>query len=165
MIPKEALVKIDTSIPLEHAALFRCGVITDVGSVVSTAGTGPGESVAVIGLGGADLNALVAAVTSGAGHISTVDLSDEKLKPAKQLGAHLTVNTKDADCVEQVRQATQGGANIAVETAGSSRALSTAFDVTRRGGTAVTAGMPGPEAQITYSHLSFAGEERTIKGS
>ena len=165
VIPKEALVRIDKSIPFEHAALFGCGVITGVGSVVNTACASAGESVAVIGLGGVGLSALMAAVAAGAGHVTAIDLSDEKLELAKQFGAHLTVNAHAADCVEQVRRATQGGAGIAVETAGSSEALVTAFDVTRRGGTTVTAGMPGPDAQVTLSHLCIAAEERTLKGS
>ncbi len=165
VIPKQALVRIDKSIPFEHAALFGCGVITGVGSVVNTACAGPGESVAVIGLGGVGLSAVMAALASGAGHVTAVDLSDVKLELAGQLGAHLTVNAGDADCVEQIRQATQGGVGVAVETAGSSRALATAFDVTRRGGTTVTAGMPGPDAKITLSHLRIAAEERTLKGS
>ena len=165
VIPKDALVKIDKSIPFEHAALFGCGVITGVGSVVNTGGAMPGESVAVIGLGGVGLSALLAAIASGAGHVTAIDLSDEKLELAKQLGAHLTVNARDTDCVEHIRKATQGGAHIAVETAGSSRALATAFEATRRGGITVTAGMPGPEAKVTLSHLCIAAEERTLKGS
>ena len=165
VIPKDALVKIDKSIPFEHAALFGCGVITGVGSVVNTGGAMPGESIAVIGLGGVGLSALLAAIASGAGHVTAIDLSDEKLELAKQLGAHLTVNARDTDCVEHIRKATQGGAHIAVETAGSSRALATAFEATRRGGITVTAGMPGPEAKVTLSHLCIAAEERTLKGS
>ena len=64
-----------------------------------------------------------------------------------------------------MRQATRGGAHVAVETAGSSQALTTAFAVTRRGGVTVAAGMPGPKAQITLSPLTIAAEERVLKGS
>ena len=165
VVSKDALVKIDKSISFEHAALFGCGVITGVGSVVNTAGVSPGESVAVVGLGGVGLSAMLAAIASGAGHVTAIDLSNEKLQFARQLGAHLAVNAADADCISQVRQATGGGVHVAVETAGSSRALEMAFAVTRRGGTTVTAGMPGPKAEITLSHLSIAAEERTLKGS
>jgi alcohol dehydrogenase len=52
-----------------------------------------------------------------------------------------------------------------VETAGSAKALETAYQITRRGGITVSAGMPGPEAKITLPHLSLAAEERCLKGS
>ncbi|MEM7168580.1 MAG: zinc-dependent alcohol dehydrogenase family protein [Pseudomonadota bacterium] len=165
VIPKEALVKIDKSIAFEHAALFGCGVITGVGAVVNTAGLKAGETVAVVGLGGVGLSALMAAIATGAGQVIAVDLSDEKLAFAKELGTHHTVNASQLDCVEQVRRLTNGGVHIAVETAGSPRALSTAYALTRRGGITVTAGMPGPGAEVTLSHLSIAAEERTLKGS
>ncbi len=165
VIPKEAQVKIDKSIPFELAALFGCGVITGVGPAVNTGGAMPGESAAVTGLGGVGFSSLLAAVASGAGHVTAIDLNDGKLELAKQLGAHLTVNASDTDCIGHIRKATRGGARVAVETAGSSRALATAFAVTRRGGITVTAGMPGSEARVTLSHLCIAAEERTLKGS
>ena len=60
---------------------------------------------------------------------------------------------------------TDGGVDVAIETAGSPRALETAYAVTRRGGITVAAGMPGPKATINLSHLNLAAEERTLKGS
>lgn len=165
VMPMEALVKIDKDIPFEHAALFGCGVVTGVGAVVNTSGVRPGESVAVVGLGGVGLSALLAARAAGAGHIVALDLSEDKLTLARELGAHLALNAADPDCIEKILDATSGGVHVAVETAGSPRALKTAYDVTRRGGTTVTAGMPGPNAEITLSHLSIAAHERTLKGS
>ncbi len=158
-------MKIDKDIPFEHAALFGCGVVTGVGAVVNTSDLKAGESVAVVGLGGVGLSALLAARAAGAGKIVAVDLSDEKLAMAKGLGAHMTINAGDPDCVRKVRAFTSGGVHVAVETAGSPRALQTAYDVTRRGGTTIAAGMPGPGAEVTFSHLSIAAEERTLKGS
>ena len=161
----EALVKIEKDIPFEHAALFGCGVVTGVGAVVNTAGVKAGESVAVVGLGGVGLSALLAARAAGAGKIVALDLNEEKLDVARDLGAHVALNAADPDCVRNVLGATSGGVHVAVETAGSPRALQTAYDVTRRGGTTVAAGMPGPDAEITLSHLSIAAHERSLKGS
>ena len=165
VLPMEALVRIDKDIPFEHAALFGCGVVTGVGAIVNTYGVKPGESVAVVGLGGVGLSALLAAIAAGAGKVVALDLSAEKLQLAKQLGAHVAINAADVDCGRQVIEATCGGVHVAVETAGSPRALQTAYDITRRGGTTVAAGMPGPNAEITLSHLSIAAQERTLKGS
>ncbi len=165
VMSKDALIKIDKSIPFEHAALFGCGVVTGVGALLNTAGVKPGEHVAVVGLGGVGLSALLAAVAAGAGRIIALDLNPEKLQLARELGADFAINAADSDCVSRVREATLGGSHVAVETAGSAKALETAYQITRRGGTTVTAGMPGPEAKITLSHLSLAAEERCLKGS
>ena len=165
VMSKDALIKIDKSIPFEHAALFGCGVVTGVGALLNTAGLKPGEHVAVVGLGGVGLSALLAAVAAGAGRIIALDLNPQKLQLARELGADFAINAADSDCVSQVREATLGGSHVAVETAGSAKALETAYQITRRGGTTVTAGMPGPEAKITLSHLSLSAEERCLKGS
>ena len=165
VMSKDALIKIDKSIPFEHAALFGCGVVTGVGALLNTAGLKPGEHVAVVGLGGVGLSALLAAVAAGAGRIIALDLNPQKLQLARELGADFAINAADSDCVSRVREATLGGSHVAVETAGSAKALETAYQITRRGGTTVTAGMPGPEAKITLSHLSLSAEERCLKGS
>lgn len=165
VIPEEALVKIDKSVPFEHAALFGCGVVTGVGSVINTAQAKPGQFIAVVGLGGVGLSAVLAALAIGSGKVLALDLSEEKLAFARELGVHHALNAGDADIQAQISALTGGGVHIAIETAGSNRALQMAYDITRRGGTTVTAGMPGPEAEITLSHLKIAAEERSIKGS
>ena len=165
VIPEEALVKIDKSVPFEHAALFGCGVVTGVGSVINTAQAKPGQFIAVVGLGGVGLSAVLAALAIGSGKVLALDLSEEKLAFARELGVHHALDAGDADVQAQISALTGGGVHIAIETAGSNRALQMAYDITRRGGTTVTAGMPGPEAEITLSHLKIAAEERSIKGS
>lgn len=165
VISQNALVKIDASVPFEQAALFGCAVVTGVGSVVNTANVRPGQSIVIVGLGGVGLSAMLAAIASGAGRVIAVDINDDKLLLARQLGAHHAFNAKAGNCVESIRAVTDGGAHIAIETAGAPMALDMAYKVTRRGGTTVAAGMPGPEASITLSHLSLVGEERTLKGS
>ncbi len=165
VISKDALVKIDKSIPFEHAALFGCAVVTGVGSVVNTAGLSAGQSIAIVGLGGVGLSALLAAVAAGASRIIAIDINRSKLDLARQLGAHDAVDPREAAALGAARELTNGGVDIAVETAGSPRALETAYAITRRGGTTVAAGMPGPAATFTMSHLSLAAEERTLKGS
>ena len=165
VVSQNALVKIDPAIPFEQAALFGCGVVTGVGSVINTGCVRAGQSVAVVGLGGVGLSALLAAKASGASQVIAVDINADKLGLARQLGADAAFNPMDEGFVEALRNATGGGVHLAVETAGSARALETAYAITRRGGTTVGAGMPGPEALMPLSHLSLVGEERTLKGS
>ena len=82
------MVKIDKSVPFEHAALFGCGVVTGVGSVINTAQAKPGQFIAVVGLGGVGLSAVLAALAIGSGKVLALDLSEEKLAFARELGVH-----------------------------------------------------------------------------
>lgn len=164
-VSRRSLVKIDEALPLAEAALFGCAVMTGVGAVVNTAQIRAGASTAVIGLGGVGLASVLGAKAAGARHIVAVDLSEEKLALARSLGATHTFNAGAPDCVEKVREATSGGADFAFELAGSTRAFESAYKMTRRGGTTVTAGLPPPTATMPLSPLNLVAEERTVKGS
>jgi len=165
VVSRHSVVKVDPDLPLEEAALFGCAVLTGVGAVVNTGQVRAGSSVAVVGLGGVGLASLLGAVASGARHVVAVDVSDEKLKLAKELGATHAFNGTAADIVEQVKAATKGGVDYAVEMAGSTRAFETAYRITRRGGTTITAGLPPPSASWAMPSTNLVAEERTIKGS
>jgi len=119
----------------------------------------------VVGLGGVGLASILGAVASGARLIVAVDLSEEKLALAKELGATHAFNAADADVVEKVKLASQGGVDYSIEMAGSVRAFETAYRITRRGGTTVTAGLPPPTATWAMPSTNLVAEERTIKGS
>ena len=80
MVNRGSLVKIDKSLPFDEAALFGCAVLTGVGAALNTAGVFPGSSVAVVGLGGVGLNALLGAKVAGAEQIIALDVHDDKLK-------------------------------------------------------------------------------------
>jgi len=162
---QESLVKIDPAVPLEIAALFGCAVMTGVGAVVNTARVEPGTSVAVFGLGGVGLSAVLGARASGAYPIVAVDLLDSKLELARKLGATHTVNARTGDAVQAVKDLTSGGAHYAFESVGSERVLIQAYQATRRGGTTVTIGLPHPSRQFTIPAVSLVAEERTVKGS
>jgi alcohol dehydrogenase len=164
-VSRRSLVKIDPELPLEEAALFGCAVLTGVGAVVNTARVSPGASVAVIGLGGVGLAALLGAVMAGASRIVAIDLSPEKLELARRLGATDCYNAAQGDCAAEVKAATQGGVNYAFEMAGSVKSMDLAYRITRRGGTTVTAGLTPPSAMMSLPQVSLVAEERTIKGS
>ncbi|MFQ6023806.1 MAG: zinc-dependent alcohol dehydrogenase family protein [Acidiferrobacterales bacterium] len=165
VVSRHSLIKIDRELPLDEAALFGCAVLTGVGAVVNTARVPPGATVAVIGLGGVGLNALLGAVLAGAQRIVAIDVIDEKLELARQLGATDTFNAGEADCADAVREAAQGGVEYAFEMAGSVKALDLAYRVTRRGGTTVTAGLAHPAHTLALQAVSLVAEERTLKGS
>lgn len=160
-----SLVKIDREVPFEHAALFGCAVLTGVGAAVNTAQVRPGQSVAVVGLGGVGLAALLGARAAGAEQIVAVDLLPEKLELARQLGATDTVLAGRDETAGEVRAATRGGVHAAIETAGVVRAVELAFAITRIGGTTVTAGLSHPDTRISVHPVTLVAEERTLKGS
>lgn len=161
---RRSLVKIDREVPLDQAALFGCAILTGVGAVVNTARIEPGSTVAVIGLGGVGLAAILGAVAAGAERIVAVDLAEDKLALAASLGATDTFKA-DEDAADVIKQATGGGVSYAFEMAGAVPALELAYRITRRGGMTVTAGLPNPKAMMQLPALTLIGEERTLKGS
>ncbi len=162
---QESLVRIDGDISLATAALFGCAVMTGVGAVVNTARVEPGASVAVFGLGGVGLSAVMGARAAGAAAIVAVDRVPAKLALASELGATHVVDASNIDPVAAVRDATGGGASYVFETVGSETVLVQAYEATRRGGTTVTAGLPHPARSFTIPAVSLTLEERTLKGS
>ncbi len=165
VVNRGSLVKIDNQLPFDEAALFGCAVLTGVGAALNTAAVFPGAKVAVVGLGGVGLNALFGAKVAGASELIAIDVHDDKLELAKQLGATAVVNARDEKAVEQVRNITGGGVDFGFEMAGSVQAMELAYRITRRGGTTVTAGLPHPEARWPLQHVNLTAEERTVKGS
>jgi len=162
---QESLVKIDEGFPLDRAALFGCAVVTGVGAVVNTANVKAGNSVAIFGMGGVGLSAVMGARAIGAYPIIAVDLVDHKLALAKEVGASHTINATSEDPVDAIKQLTSGGAEYVFESVGSEKALMQAYAATQRGGTTVTIGLPAPDKMFSISALSIVAEERTIKGS
>jgi Zn-dependent alcohol dehydrogenase len=164
-VSRRSLVKVDSDLPFEEAALFGCAVLTGVGAVVNTAGVKAGSAVAVVGLGGVGLAALLGALAAGARELVAVDLSEDRLAFAGEIGATMTVNASDAEAADRIRTATGGGVDYAFEMAGSTAALDLAYRITRRGGVTVTAGLPPPTATMPLAPVTLVGEERTLKGS
>jgi len=165
VVARSSLVRIDKSVPLVDAAMFGCAVQTGVGAAVNTAGVRPGDVVAVVGLGGVGLSCMLGARMAGAQRIIAVDVSDEKLGLARQLGATDTFNATDAGCAAAIRAATGGGVDYAFEMAGSIKALGLALEVLGRGGSVVSAGLPPAAATYAFNHSSLVGDEKAIRGS
>ena len=165
VVSRRSIVKIDRDLPFEHAALFGCAVLTGVGAVINTARVQAGDTVAVVGLGGVGLAAILGARVAGARSIVAIDVVPEKLELARALGATDALDASDPACASDARAATQGGADFAFEMAGAARAMELAYGITRRGGTTVTAGLSHPDHKFSLQHVSLVAEERTIKGS
>jgi alcohol dehydrogenase len=164
VVSTRSAIRVDPDLPFEVAALFGCAVLTGVGAVVNAAGVTPGDRVAVFGMGGVGLAALLGARVAGARTLVAVDVVEAKLELARELGATHVV-AAGPDTVTAVRTATDGGADHAIETVGSERVLAEAYAATRPGGTTVTVGLPHPDRVLSIPAVSLVTEERTLRGS
>ena len=165
VVARSSLVKIDKSVPLVDAAMFGCAVQTGAGAALNTAGVRPGDVVAVVGLGGVGFSCMLGAKVAGASRIIAVDLSDEKLGLARQLGAHETYNASDPECAARIIAATDGGVDYAFEMAGSIKAMELAYKLLARGGSVVSAGLPPATATFACNHSAMVGDEKSVRGS
>jgi Zn-dependent alcohol dehydrogenase len=100
------VVKVDPSIRKDVTSIIGCAVMTGAGAVINTAAVQPGQSVAVFGVGGVGLSAIVGAKVAGANPIIAVDLDDAKLEFARQFGATHGINASRQDPVEAIHALT-----------------------------------------------------------
>jgi S-(hydroxymethyl)glutathione dehydrogenase/alcohol dehydrogenase len=164
LVLERAVVKIPEDVPFEVAALVGCAVTTGFGAVHNTARVRPGDTVVVVGCGGVGLSIVQGARYAGASPIVAVDLSDEKLALAKDLGATDTVDgTEDVEAA--VRALTQGrGADHAFEAIGRGATIRTAYRLTRRGGNTVVVGAGRHDDKVEFSALELFFQGRAILG-
>lgn len=165
VVSTNSIVKVDKDIPFEKVAIFGCAVITGIGAVINTANISAGSTVAVVGLGGIGLNAILGARLAGASEIIALDINEDKFELAKSLGATAVFNSGDDNVVENVKAYTSGGVDYAFETAGVVPAMEVAYQITKRGGTTTTTGLPDPKHNFSFPQVTLAAEERTVKGS
>ena len=164
-VARQSLVKVDPDLDPRHAALFGCAVLTGVGAALNGAAVTAGDTVAIIGLGGVGMAALLGARAAGAERIVAIDVAPHKLDWARDLGATDTFLATDPQVGDAIRDATSGGVRKAIELAGSAAALDLAYKITRRGGTMVTAGLPPPTTMVSIPAVGLVAEEKSIKGS
>src|SRR3954453_14250874 len=120
VVPARCCVPIPDDVPFDVAALVGCAITTGTGSVWRPAGGRPGEGVCVIGCGGVGMSAVLGAAAVGADPIVAVDLAEEKLEAALQLGATHAVEWTGGpeQTAERVRAAAGGGGDYAFEAPG-----------------------------------------------
>jgi alcohol dehydrogenase len=160
-----SLVKVAPDLPPDVAAIFGCAVLTGVGAAINSAQVRLGQTVAVIGLGGVGLSAVLGALAAGAREVIAIDTLPAKLETALALGATRAFRADDPDLVAQVKAATRGGVDVAIEAASAVAALDLAYRMTRRGGTTITCSLPPPSHTFNVPAVNLVAEERTLKGS
>ena len=161
LLHENSIVKIDSDLPLDRAALVGCGVLTGVGAALRTSGLEAGQTVAVFGCGGVGLSIVQGARIGGARQIIGVDMFDSKLEMAKGVGATHVVNSKQDDPVKAIRALTGGaGVDHAFEAVGNTTLVRQAIESLAIRGTATIVGVLPPDAMIEFPWMAIRPECR-----
>lgn len=157
-------IKVPQDAPLELLGPLGCGIQTGAGAVINSLKVRPGSSFASLGAGAVGLSAVMAARVAGATTIIAVDVVPSRLALAKELGATHTVNSREVDMIEAIRQITDGGVDFALESTGRSEVLSQGIDALGSLGAIGVVGAPplGTKAEFDINSLLLGG--RTIRG-
>lgn len=152
VLPEISLAKVNPDAPLEEVCLLGCGVTTGMGAVMNTAKVEEGASVAIFGLGGIGLSAIIGAVMSGAKRILAIDINESKFELARKLGATDCINPKDYDQPIQdvIVELTDGGVDYSFECIGNVDVMRSALECCHKGwGESVVIGVAGAGQEIS----------------
>ncbi len=151
VLPEIALAKINPEAPLEEVCLLGCGVTTGMGAVMNTAKVKAGDTVAIFGLGGIGLSAVIGARMAGASRIIGIDINTDKFALATQLGATDLINPRDHDrpIQEVIVAMTDGGVDFSFECIGNVNVMRSALECCHKGwGESVIIGVAEAGAEI-----------------
>jgi S-(hydroxymethyl)glutathione dehydrogenase/alcohol dehydrogenase len=152
VLPEISLAKVNKNAPLDEVCLLGCGVTTGMGAVLKTAKVQEGDTVAIFGLGGIGLSAIIGARMAGAGRIIGIDINESKFDLAKQLGATDLVNPKNFDkpIQEVIVEMTDGGVDYSFECIGNVNVMRSALECCHKGwGESVIIGVAGAGQEIS----------------
>ena len=167
VLPEISLAKIPKEAPLEKVCLLGCGVTTGIGAVMNTAKVEEGATVAIFGLGGIGLAAIIGATMAKAGRIIAVDINPGKFDIAKQLGATDVVNPNDHDkpIQEVIVEMTDGGVDYSFECIGNVKVMRAALECCHKGwGESIIIGVAGAGEEISTRPFQLV-TGRVWKGS
>ncbi|HET8795517.1 MAG TPA: S-(hydroxymethyl)mycothiol dehydrogenase [Arthrobacter sp.] len=158
--------KVDPDADAAAVGLLGCGVMAGIGAAMNTGNVGRGDSVAVIGCGGVGTASIAGSQLAGATTIIAVDIDSSKLEKAKSMGATHTVNSKETDPVEAIRDLTGGnGADVVIDAVGRPETYAQAFYARDLAGTVVLVGVPTPDMKIELPLLDVFGRGGALKSS
>jgi len=152
VLPEISLAKVNKSAPLEEICLLGCGVTTGMGAVMNTAKVEEGATVAIFGLGGIGLSAIIGATMAKASRIIAIDINESKFELAKKLGATDCINPKllDKPIQEVIVEMTDGGVDYSFECIGNVNVMRSALECCHKGwGESVIIGVAGAGQEIS----------------
>jgi NDMA-dependent alcohol dehydrogenase len=165
--PDMSVVKIEDYYPMNRAVLVGCGVPTGIGAVIHRAKVEAGSTVMVLGCGGIGMNAVQGAALAGARMVIAVDVVDFKLEKAKEFGATHTINAKNEDVVQIVKDLTWGmGIDYAFEAIATPATIGQAYACLGKNGTVVVIGLtPATAESIPVPPLDLVLFQKSIMGT
>ncbi len=152
VLPEISLAKVNKEAPLEEICLLGCGVTTGMGAVMNTAKVKKGDTVAIFGLGGIGLSAIIGARMVGANRIIGIDINEKKFELAKQLGATDCINPQkfDKPIQDVIIEMTDGGVDFSFECIGNVNVMRQALECCHKGwGESVIIGVAGAGQEIS----------------
>ncbi len=152
VLPEISLARVNKEAPLEEVCLLGCGVTTGIGAILNTAKVEEGATVAIFGLGGIGLSAIIGAVMAKAGRIIAIDINESKFDLAKQLGATDVINPKayDKPIQDVIVELTDGGVDYSFECIGNTDVMRSALECCHKGwGESVVIGVAGAGQEIS----------------
>ncbi|UAA37555.1 S-(hydroxymethyl)glutathione dehydrogenase/class III alcohol dehydrogenase [Paraneptunicella aestuarii] len=152
VLPEISLAKVNPEAPLEEVCLLGCGVTTGMGAVMNTAKVEEGATVAIFGLGGIGLSAIIGATMAKAGRIIALDINESKFDLAKKLGATDCINPSKIDkpIQEYIVEITDGGVDYSFECIGNVDIMRSALECCHKGwGESVIIGVAGAGQEIS----------------
>ena len=152
-------VRIPPALPDEEAAPLLCAGVTSY-RALKKARVSAGQRVAIFGVGGLGHLALQLARSMGA-EVCALDVSEEKLTFARELGAEQVINVADPDALKSLRR--NGGVHVAVVTSAAQAAYNAALKALRPAGTLCVVGLP-PEP-LQFQALALVSGETHIVAS
>jgi len=152
VLPEISLAKVNPKAPLEEVCLLGCGVTTGMGAVMNTAKVEAGDTVAIFGLGGIGLSAVIGAAMAQASRIIAIDINESKFDLAKKLGATDCINPKNFNKPIQdvIVEMTEGGVDYSFECIGNVNVMRSALECCHKGwGESVIIGVAGAGQEIS----------------
>lgn len=166
VVSENRVVPVPREIPDRVAVLFGCAVPTGAGIILNEIKPPAGSTVAVFGLGGIGLSALMACPLFKPARLIAVDVEPEKLELAKKFGATHVINSSQTDVLTGIKEITNGeGVDYAVEASGLARVIEIAFSALKmKGGRLVFASHPKQGDRISLDPFELICG-KSIQGS
>jgi S-(hydroxymethyl)glutathione dehydrogenase/alcohol dehydrogenase len=152
VLPEISLAKVNAQAPLEEVCLLGCGVTTGMGAVINTVKVEPNSTVAIFGLGGIGLSAIIGSTMALAKEIIGIDINESKFELAHKLGATKCINPNDYDkpIQEVIVEMTDGGVDYSFECIGNVNVMRSALECCHKGwGESVIIGVAGAGQEIS----------------
>jgi aryl-alcohol dehydrogenase len=162
IVPQRTAVKVDKDLPLEKLGPLGCGVITGAGAIIESLKVGANDTVAIFGVGGVGLSAVMAAKLVGARRIVAIDLSPERLELAREFGATDVFAADEEDLANKIRAVTGRGVDYTLNTTTVPAVFTTAIACLAMRGTA--AFVTAPRGEWTPAMFPMLAGGRMLRG-